>query len=401
MSAEATMARLRAANPVRPEPRNTEWLFAEIVSLPRDQRLGDRRGHSNRRGRIAIIVALLALLLTGVATATYLLVRGSPRAIVHGGLTVIGGPGILVRDPAGHVRVVWRCPTTRDCGAVTSVAWAPDGHRLAFTQAELGGRAVGLHILDVATGSNVQIPVLHTRDPTANRTDAVLKRFVAEELRVLGCTFPTDVAWAPDGVRLAYSCQLQGGRSGIFVIDADGSNRISVRTGVPNAVEPTWSPDGRRIAFATAPVTGSGANGTTSQVFVVDLDGTHRTLIARYATAPAWSPNGRTIAFWELSDCAGGIRLATPTGRNVTPLLASGCNAIGSPGMPVWSPDGRQLAIGTTYGVDLVNADGSHNRQVLRENGRGVFGDARPNWGPDPTGNTVSRRLQPNCPSCN
>jgi dipeptidyl aminopeptidase/acylaminoacyl peptidase len=285
---------------------------------------------------------------------------------------------------------------------VTSVAWAPDGRRLAFTQAELGGRAVGLHVLDVATGSTLQIPVLRSRAPAATRMDAVLRRFVTEQLHVLGCTFPTDVAWAPDGVRLAYSCQLQGGRSGIFVIEADGSHRISVRTGVANAVEPTWSPDGRRSAFVTAPVTGSGANGTTSQVFVVDLDGTHRTLIARHATAPAWSPNGRTIAYWELSDCGGGIRLATPAGRDVTPFMtAARCRAIGSPGMPVWSPDGRKIAIGTTYGVDVINADGSHNRQVLRESGRGAFGDSRPNWGPNPTGDTVSRHLRPNCPSCN
>lgn len=354
----------------------------------------------HRRLRLAIVVALLVLLLTGVATATYLLVRGSHASVPGGGITVIGGPGILARDPNGHVRVVWRCSNSRDCGAVTSVAWAPDGHRLAFTQAELGGRAVGLRILDVATRTVVQIPVLHARDPTAARTDAVLQRFVAEELRVLGCTFPTDVAWAPDGIRLAYSCQLQRGRSGVFVIDADGSHRLPVTTGVANAVEPTWSADGRRIAFATAPVTGSGADGTASEVYVVNLDGTHRTLIARHATAPAWSPNGRTIAYWELSQCGGGIRLATPSGHDVTPYFMR-CNAIGSPGMPVWSPDGRKLAIGTNYGVDVVNANGGQDHQVLRENGRGAYGDSRPNWGPNPTGNTLSRHLRPNCPSCN
>src|SRR5262249_9344057 len=154
--------------------------------------------------------------------------------------------------------VVRPCSNSRDCGAVTSVAWAPDGRRLAFTQTELGGRAVGLHVLDVATGSDIQIPVLHMRDPTPTRSDAVLRPFVTEELRVLGCTFPTDVAWAPDGIRIACSCQLQGGRTGIFVIDVDGSNRLAVPTGVANAVEPTWSADGRRIAFATAPVSGTG-----------------------------------------------------------------------------------------------------------------------------------------------
>jgi Tol biopolymer transport system component len=361
-----------------------------------------RRRIRSRRLRLAIAVALVLLLLTGVATATYLLVRGSPSAtLIGGGLTISGGPGILARAADGRVRVVWRCSSGRRCGDVTSVAWAPDGRRLAFTLAELGGRSVGLHILDVATGRDLEIPALPAGGRSVAQAGAVLPRFVAEEKRVLGCTFPTDVAWAPDGIRLAYSCELPTGRSGIFVISADGSHRVAVPTGVANAVEPTWSADGSRIAFATAPVTGSGQDGTASDVYVVDLDGSHRTLIARHATAPAWSPHGRKIAYWALGQCGLGIRLATPSGKDATPgSMAGACHSIGTPGMPVWSPDGRRLAIGTTYGVVLMSADGSHVRQVLRQNGRGTFGDSRPNWGPTPTGSTASRRFRP-CAGCN
>jgi hypothetical protein len=372
-----------------PEERGLEQEWGDVMG-----RLGRRRRQrlGGRPLRVAIAAAVLLLLLTGVATATYLLVRGSPhRSVFEGGLTIVGGGAlpnkmgtlprneawIVARGSNGRDHIVWRCPNDLACGELTSVAWSPDGRRLAFTIDEFGGDGsnIGLHILDVATGNDHRI----------------------SSRRVLGCPIPTDPTWAPDGVRLAYSC----GGHGIYVIDADGSHRLVVPTGLENAVQPTWSPDGRHLAYATARVLPGDSGEVESKVYAVGLDGSHRTLIARHATAPAWSPDGGRIAYWAMGTCRG-VRLATPGGADVTPGRAgAACRVIGKPGAPAWSPGGRQLAIGAYDGVYVMNSNGTHLREVMLENGRGVLGYARPAWGPDPSGRHPGRRPTPHCPGCN
>lgn len=57
----------------------------------------------------------------------------------------------------------------------------------------------------------------------------------------------TDPSWSPDGTRLAFSLPVEG-RSAIFVTDADGGNRVQLTNGVWDS-DPIWSPDGAWIAY--------------------------------------------------------------------------------------------------------------------------------------------------------
>ena len=83
----------------------------------------------------------------------------------------------------------------------------------------------------------------------------------------------------------------------IFVMDADGSNVSAVTTNPPGiaAFDPTWSPDGQRIAFTRIeqdPVT---CSGVSTNVWATDVDGTGQVSAQqREATMPepAWSPDG-------------------------------------------------------------------------------------------------------------
>jgi TolB protein len=75
---------------------------------------------------------------------------------------------------------------------------------------------------------------------------------------------------------------------------ADGSGQTRLTRG--NAFQsapPAWSPDGRRIAFASE-------RDGNAEIYVVNADGTGQRNLTRdpgYEGDPAWSPDGRKIAF--------------------------------------------------------------------------------------------------------
>jgi Tol biopolymer transport system component len=344
----------------------------------RDQLLAElvRPAVRRRTSRAVVIGVAFALILAGVATATYLAIRHDTARPKPGSLTVLDVPGngvsrVLEVLPGGRTRVVWRCPTKAFCGELTSFSWSPDGKRAAFTLDEIGGQSpyVGMHILDLATGRDLHLP------PSSSG-----KSFLAREQQEVGCFFPTEIAWSPDSRRLAYGCVTrtdQHQQARIFTIRADGTHPVMIATGVRAPGWPDWSPDGKHLAFA-------GAAG----IYTIALDGTGRRLIARNGNAPAWSPDGRTIAYESKT----GVRLVTPAGVDVTPRTP-----FAPKGLPAWSPDGSMLAVGAAHGTYLVDADGSHLRRVTPHDGETpAFGAGRPAWYPGQGGTP----RQPACASC-
>ncbi|MCD4734336.1 hypothetical protein K8R78_08895, partial [bacterium] len=156
----------------------------------------------------------------------------------------------------------------------------------------------------------------------------------------LRATFPfgcTNLEWSPDSRHLVFTTlDVQDNPPLIYVISLDDES-LSQLT-FEDAFHPTWSPDGRRIAFYTF-----------DGIFVMDADGGNQTLITggNRAKAPAWSPDGRRIAFigtgadfTESFDKNWSLFVMNADGSSQTPLTFGACAHV----PPVWSPDGSQIA---------------------------------------------------------
>ena len=183
----------------------------------------------------------------------------------------------------------------------------------------------------------------------------------------------SQIAWSPDGARIAYVNYLVD-HYGIYVAGADGGDVRQLTDGV-NDGWPTWSPDGRRIAFASSradpSVDGCIAGGYTlcpADIYVMNADGTG---ISRLTDDPApeyaavWSPGGTKIAFVKAVDGRTDIFLMNADGSGMTRLT----NDPGWTDRPTWSPDGSQIAfwgegqLGTA--IHVMDVDGTNRRLIL------------------------------------
>jgi TolB protein len=160
--------------------------------------------------------------------------------------------------------------------------WAPKG-RLAFVRLTVG---------DALTYSTI-----YSFTPGARPTELIAGK--------------ADItpAWSPTGRTVAFA-RLSGGVAELFLADADGTG---VRSLGVKGVQPAWSPDGAQLAF----VSFSDRNGQTcggdectpnGELYVVRGDGSGlRRLTASTADDghPTWSPDGRRIAFSSGYELAG------------------------------------------------------------------------------------------------
>ncbi|MCA1587105.1 MAG: peptidase S9, partial [Acidobacteria bacterium] len=101
-------------------------------------------------------------------------------------------------------------------------------------------------------------------------------------------------AWHPDGVQFVFAA-IQAGEPVLTVVESNDGDTVR-EVGLPELGEifnPTWSPDGRRIAF-------SALTGGVSDLYVYDLTANRleRLTDDPYSDLePAWSPDGQAIAF--------------------------------------------------------------------------------------------------------
>ncbi len=104
-------------------------------------------------------------------------------------------------------------------------------------------------------------------------------------------------SWSPDGSQIAFMGRLPGKPWRIYLVGRDGGSPREASTGDDNQGAPTWSPDGKTIAYGRVYCEADNSCG----IFLLDLE-TGRTQLVpdsgKFRTA-RWSPDGKYIAAIE------------------------------------------------------------------------------------------------------
>lgn len=162
---------------------------------------------------------------------------------------------------------------------------------------------------------------------------------------------------------------------GISIMDADGTNTAQILA-MNNVVDPSWSPNGERIAF-----------GGVDGIYVVNRDGTGvEQLTSTGQTTgtchrrPRWSPDGTKIVFYRHTACSGVkpilvVDVATKVVTSITTAMT------GNLLYPDWSHDGTRVVFTSVFAdpsIYIINADGTNPTGISS-----IGGTPRASWSPD------------------
>jgi serine/threonine protein kinase len=255
------------------------------------------------RGTAAVTAALV---LAGAGLAFYSL-RGNPQ------------PSLRTYEQLTFGDAVSTFPTL-----------SPDGKSFAFVSSESGDQDIYVQPVDARMAINI------TADSADDESEPV---------------------FSPDGARIAFRSERDGG--GIFVMGVTGE---SVRRLSDFGHNPSWSPDGTRLVVSTSPVAlRPHTHGLYGELWILDTrTGEKKPLVQPRvggpdfgrnsdAVQPSWSPHGKRIAFWGFSTWQGQRDIWTidpdaPQPKRTVVRVTS------DPVLhwnPVWSPDGKYLYFGS------------------------------------------------------
>ena len=254
-------------------------------------------------------------------------------------LAFIRGSELLARDiyvmklPDGPV---WRI--TRNCGPM-SFAWSDDSRTIIFSASRNG--ALSLWRVKTAGGEPERV--------AAVGDDAY------------------GPAIAPKGHQLVYS--HGSALWGIFAANLVGSGPLTPRAVLTSSEEdalPRLSPSGDRIAFQ------SWRSGSR-EIWTALMDGSDPVQLTNRADQsagdPSWSPDGRWIAFDARADSFAHVYMIDANGGTPKAITGGSYNDVA----PNWSADGRSIYFGSnrsgSWQIWKVAADGSHAPQQVTTNG--------------------------------
>lgn len=296
-----------AASTGETEPRNTV-----IASTRTDSPTPPLTQASGRQARILVVLLLLVVVASAFAIYWFA-VRNKPSLVAQ------TGPG-----NAEAVTVVNTTQITSGVGLDLHPSLSPDGNSVAYSSDRGSGYEIFVRPL-TAGGRELQL----TSDGTQN----------------------FEPAWSPDGRLIAFHSKKRGG---VWVVPALGGVAKQV---TEFGSYPAWSPDGSSLVIQSTGIgddlfaMASGALLTTTLWQVSASGGTPKQITKMGDPpgghgSPSWSPDGKRIAFTSYDPAASAIWTITPDGSDLKKV---------GPGIDsIYAPDGRHIYF-VSFGSNNLN----------------------------------------------
>lgn len=278
-------------------------------------------------------------------------------------------------------------------------AYSPDGKKIAFTSNRDG--LLAIYVMN-PNGSDV-------RRITSDSLDCHFPYWSADGTKILftargatgsaaGYEVNTDgsglanrpnffITLSPDGKRTVFVKEfIPGSKVGheIFVANADGSNEARLTNNRLLDADPSWSPDGKRIAFTCFPDGFVDAEPGNAEICAIDANGKNWVRLTNNSArdqAPIWSPDGTRIAFHSSRDCASREALYVMNADGSNAMRLTECQNFD--GLAGWSPDSKRLVYASDHDGNTelysINADPSHQTNLTHHPAE----DSEPTWSPD------------------
>ena len=238
--------------------------------------------------------------------------------------------------------------------------------------------------VSTATQAQADTPTIEpTEDNSvqpADPTEEVLDPTATQESAATAIPAPTSVG---GGGMLAFASDRDG-EVQIYLMDMVTQEVTQLTTIGGGACQPTWSPDGMRLAF-TAPCSDNQRSYDGSTLFIINIDGSGTAPLTFSPIGdydPAWSQVGNQIAFTTLRDLNRPQIWILDMDSNELTNISDNAGSGVSDFHPSWSPDGQSIVFSSIRGVT-----NSPNVWVMDTNGENLielsFSNNRTNLDPD------------------
>jgi Tol biopolymer transport system component len=219
-------------------------------------------------------------------------------------------------------------------------AWSPDASRIAFSSRRSG--TLDLYVMNADGTGTRQLTLGKQNDshPTWSDDGARLAFERDGDIYVMsaeggGSRRISDPvadeaapAWSPDGAWIAYVRRTPGTSAReLWLMRPDGTDRHAVTSQNATITTPAWSPDSTRIVFA------SKSGDDVYALFTIGVDGKRLRGVVPTASdnfEPSWSPDGAKIAYFD-----DGAIYTVELGGGAVEKLTDNANNDSS---PVWNP---------------------------------------------------------------